>query len=320
MDFNLFDAVKESIAYEHYKLDKYIDKSADYQNKIQASLAEKVSSIKENDQKSPEAFGGDAVVKVEIPALGAEELEKVRQSWDNYPVSALHRTDIPISANADGVYRIGKVDFSEKEFEAARELVTGMTSQLKKGTLSYSGHTKMALAESLMDKCAAASFSEDQRQVIVKAMKDYNNRLNDRNNELISRSNYVKSDDESTRSYWGVRQVIPEAAKDEMERLFGRRPAAISAVTSVATNQELIDSLQKKAKEVDLTDPSGMDDFRAFYQKLMKPVYDAQYPDKMRSDSLAVIEQDLYGSEGMTKLVDFAKTMAWKSLRQDSFG
>ena len=28
-----------------------IDKSADYQNKIQASFAEKVSSIKENDQK-----------------------------------------------------------------------------------------------------------------------------------------------------------------------------------------------------------------------------------------------------------------------------
>ena len=93
-----------------------IDKSADYQKKIQASFAEKVSSIKENDQRSPEAFGGDAVVKVEISALGAEELEKVRQSWDNHPVSALHRTDLPISANADGVYRIGKVDFSEKEF------------------------------------------------------------------------------------------------------------------------------------------------------------------------------------------------------------
>ena len=70
---------------------------------------------------------------------------------------------------------------------------------------------------------------------------------------------------------------------------------------------ELIDSLQKKAREVDITDPNGMDEFKAFYQKLMKPAYDSQYPDKMRSDSLAVIEQDLYGSEGMTKLVDFAK-------------
>ena len=30
--------------------------------------------------------------------------------------------------NDEGVYRIGKVDFSEEEFETARNLVTGMTS------------------------------------------------------------------------------------------------------------------------------------------------------------------------------------------------
>lgn len=284
-----------------------IDKSADYQNKIQASFAEKVSSLKENDQKSPEAFGGDAVVKVEISALGAEELEKVRQSWNNHPVSAFYRTDIPISANADGVYRIGKVDFSEKEFESARDLVTGMASQLKQGTLSYNDHTKMALAESLVDKCAGASFSEDQRQVIINAMKEYNGRLIDRNNELISKSGYVKNNDESAGQYWGLKQTIPEAAKDEVEKLFGRRPGATSAVTSVATNQDLIECLQQKVKEIDLTERAGLDEFRTFYQSVMKPAYDAQYPDEMRSDSRAAIDMDLNGSEGVMKLVEFAK-------------
>lgn len=284
-----------------------IDKSADYQNKIQASFAEKVGSIKENEQKSSEAYGAGAVVKVEISALGAEELEKVRQSWDNHPVSALYRTDIPISANADGVYRIGKVDFSEKEFESARDLVTGMASQLKQGTLSYNDHTKMALAESLVDKCAAASFSEDQRQVIVKAMKDYNERLINRNNELISKSGYVKNDDESAGQYWGLKQTIPEAAKDEAEKLFGRRPVATSAVTSVATNQDLIERIQQKVKETDLTERARLDEFKTFYQSVMKPAYDAQYPDEMRSDSRAAIDMDLNGSEGMLKLVDFAK-------------
>ena len=281
-----------------------IDKSVDYQNKIQASFAEKVSSIKENEQKSSEAYGAGAVVKVEISALGAEELEKVRQSWDNHPVSVLHRTDLPISANADGVYRIGKVDFSEKEFESVRELVTGMTRQLKQGTLSYSDHTKMALAESLVDKCAAASFSEDQRQVIVKAMKDYNNRLNDRNNELISRSNYVKSDDESAGQYWGLKQTIPEAAKDEMEKLFGRRPVGASALTSVATNQDLIERLQKKVKETDLTERAGLDEFRTFYQSVMKPAYDTMYPAEMAPDALSSVDRDM---EEMTKMVDFAR-------------
>lgn len=280
-----------------------IDKSADYQHKIQASFADKISSIKENNSRDSGILGGQAVT-VEISALGAEELDKVRQSWNNHPVSTLCRTDIPVSKNGEGAYRIGKVDFSEEEFESARNLVTGMTSQLKQGTLSYSDHTKIALAESLVDKCAAASFSEDQRQVIVKAMKDYNNRLVDRNNELLSKSNYVQNDDESARTYWGTRQVIPEATKNEMERLFGRRPSGTSAVTSVATNQELIDSLQKKVREVDITDQSGMDDFKAFYQKLMKPAYDAIYPDRMRSDSSVSIDRDMNDIE---KMVDLAK-------------
>ncbi len=279
-----------------------IDKSADYQHKIQASFVENISSIKENNPKDSGTLGGQAVT-VEISALGAEELDKVRQSWNNHPVSVLYRTDIPVSKNDEGAYRIGKVDFSEDEFETARNLVTGMTSQLKQGTLSYIDHTKMALAENLVDKCAA-SFSEDQRQVIVKAMKDYNSRLVDRNNELLSKSNYVQNDDESARTYWGARQVIPEAAKNEMERLFGKRPSGTFAVTSVATNQELIDSLQKKVKEVDITDSSGMDDFKVFYQKLVKPAYDAIYPDKMRSDANISIDRDM---NDIAKMVDFAK-------------
>ena len=284
-----------------------IDKSADYQNKIQASFAEKVSQVKDNSVANPNTLGSVPAVKVEISAMGAEEMEKVRQSWNNHSVSALYRSDIPISTNADGVYRIGKVDFSEKEFESARDLVTGMASQLKQGTLSYNDHTKMALAESLVDKCAAASFSDDQRQVIVKAMKDYNDRLIDRNNELISKSGYVKNDDKSAGQYWGLKQTIPEPAKDEMEKLFGRRPASASAVTSVATNQELIERLQQKVKETDLTEKAGLDEFKVFYQSVMKPAYDAQYPDEMRSDSRAAIDMDLNGSEGMLKLVDFAK-------------
>lgn len=156
-------------------------------------------------------------------------------------------------------------------------------------------------------KCAAASFSEDQRQIIVKAMKDYNARLIDRNNDLISKLDYVKNDDESAGQYWGLKQTIPEPAKDEMEKLFGRRPASASAVTSVATNQELIERLQQKVKETDLTEKAGLDEFRTFYQSVMKPAYDAQYPDEMQSDSRAALDLDLNGSEGILKLVDFAK-------------
>ncbi len=284
-----------------------LDKSLDYQNGLQTSFVDRISAIKEDNGSAQNSLGSIPCVTVEISALGAEELEKVRQSWDNKPVSALYRTEIPISTNADGVYRIGKVDFSEEEFESARSLVTGMASQLKQGTLSYNDYTKMALSESLIDKCAANSFSDEQRQVIVRAMKDYNERLINRNNETISKSDYVKNDDESAGRYWGLKKVIPAAARDEMAKLFGNSPSGTIAVTSIATNRELIESLQKKAKEIDVTTPEGFEQFKAFYRTTMSSVYDAQYPDKMRSNSGAAIELDLNGSDGMKKLIDFAK-------------
>lgn len=284
-----------------------IDKSADYQNKIQASFTEKINSINENNQKSDDAFASGQVVKVEISAMGAEELEKVRQSWNNQPVSALYRSDIPVNTNNEGVYRVGKVDFSEEEFEAARNLVTGMTSQLKQGTLSYKDYTKMAMAENLVQKCASTTFSKEQSEVIAKAMKDYNERLTNRNNEMLSNSRYVKNDTDSDNHYWGIRGAIPEEAKDAMQSLFGRKPGAATSVTNIATNQELIDNLQKMAKEIKTTEKDGQEQFKTLYQSVMKPAYDTLYPDEMKSDSQAAIEIDLNGSDGIMKLVDFAK-------------
>ena len=283
------------------------DKSSDYQAKVQAALVEKLSTVKGNDDSEAKSIGNGSVVKVEISALGAEELDKVRKSWENQPVSALYRTDIPVSKNAEGIYRIGKVDFSEEEYEAARNLVTGLSSQLKQGTLSYNDHTKMAIAESLVERCSSSAFSKEQSEVIVKAMKDYNERLVGRNKELLSKSSYVENENDSEKQYWGLRGVIPEEVKERMQSLFGRKPIGTASLTSIATNRELIDNLQKKAKELDLTDKNGMDQFMAFYQSAMKPAYDAQYPDEIRTDSYAAIELDLNGPEGIAKLVDFAK-------------
>ena len=64
-----------------------------YQNNLQAAFVDKISSIKEKSSEASNALANDAMIKVEISALGAEELEKVRQSWDNKPSSALYRTD-----------------------------------------------------------------------------------------------------------------------------------------------------------------------------------------------------------------------------------
>lgn len=100
---------------------------------------------------------------------------------------------------------------------------------------------------------------------------------------------------------------LSDARKVAPEKLFGRRPVDASALTSVATNQDLIERLQQRVKETDLTERAGLDEFRTFYQSVMKPAYDAQYPDEMRSDSKSAIDLDFNGSEGVMKLVEFAK-------------
>ena len=283
------------------------DKSAEYQNKIQTAFKERIPSVDEDNTTQTGALNAGSAVKVEISALGADELDKARKSWDNHAVSALYRTDIPISKNADGVYKIGKVDFSEEEYHAARDLITGMTGQLKQGTLSYCDHTKMALAENLVENCAASVFSDEQSRVIVRAMKNYNDRLNSHNNELLSKSYYVGNDSEPAKEYWGLKQVIPEEAKDAMAGLLGRKPTGTAAVTAIATNRGLIDALQKKARETDVMSREGMDEFAAFYRSAMKPAYSTQYPTEMKPNSESSIDRDLYGDEGVVKMTDLAK-------------
>jgi len=77
-----------------------------------------------------------------------------------------------------------------------------------------------------------------------------------------------------------------------------------SALTSVAINQDLIERLQQKVKETDLIERAGLDEFRTFYQSVMKPAYDAMYPAAMAPDALASVDWNM---EEMTKMVDFAR-------------
>ena len=73
---------------------------------LQNAVAEKLS----DKSKINTAFS-DTAATLSISALGAEELEKVRDSWNNHPVSALYEKDIPVSKNAEGVYKIGGASF-----------------------------------------------------------------------------------------------------------------------------------------------------------------------------------------------------------------
>ncbi len=228
---------------------------------------------------------GDTAATLNISAFGAEEFEKVRDSWNNHPVSSLYRTEIPINKNAEGAYKIGGVSFAEEEFDAARKLVTGVGSQLKAGYLSYRDYAKMEVAQKVVENSAAAGFSEDQAKVIGKAMRDYNNGLVERQNEMLSgRTTRVNNDPESGR-YFGVEVLVPGSVTESGTPRY--------ASTDIATDRELIKTLRDSIRAVDITGKNAASELKTLYQDIMKPVYAAQYPFQRESAINDAMDKDI---------------------------
>ncbi|WP_022765514.1 hypothetical protein [Butyrivibrio sp. XPD2006] len=256
---------------------------------LQKAIHEKLSD------KSNVAFG-DMAATLSISALGAEELEKVRDSWNNHPVSSLYNTEIPVSKNAEGAYKIGGVSFTEEEFTAARELVTDTSSQLKTGYLSYRDYAKMEVAQKVVDERAAKGFRAEQAQVISRAMKDYNNGLVERQSEMLSGRSIRTNEDPASDRFFGVEVLVPGSATDDGSPRY--------ASTDIATDKELIKTLRDSIKSVDITGRDAASELKALYQNIMKPVYGAQYPFQRESDVNDALDRDL---KELIALIDLEK-------------
>ena len=245
--------------------------------------------------KSNIAFG-DTAATLSISALGAEELEKVRDSWNNKPVSALYKTELPISKNSEGVYKIGGVSFTEEEFGAARKLVTDVGSQLKAGYLSYRDYAKMEVAQKVVDANASKSFSADQAQVISRAMKDYNNNLVERQNEMLSARSTRANDDPESGRYFGVEVLVPGSVMES--------GSARYASTDIATDKDLVKELQDSIRGVDISDKNAKANLKSLYQGIMKSVYKTQYPFQRESDIDDALDRDV---KELIALIDIGK-------------
>ena len=129
-------------------------------NKDEMSGLQNVVVDKLSDKSNINTAFSDTAATLSISALGAEEFEKIRDSWNNYPVSSLYK-DTPIGKNAEGLYKIGGASFNDEELSAARDLITGVGSQLKNGYLSYRDYAKMEAAQMVVDKYASEGFDEE---------------------------------------------------------------------------------------------------------------------------------------------------------------
>lgn len=260
---------------------------------LQNAVAEKLS-----DKSNINTAFSDTAATLSISALGAEELEKVRDSWNNHPVSTLYEKDIPVSKNAEGVYKIGGASFNDEELSAARDLITGVGSQLKNGYLSYRDYAKMEVAQKVVDECASKGFNEDQAKAISKAMKDYNNNLVRTQERLLENKKTKTNDNPASGKYFGIEVHVPNEVRKSTNEY---------ASTDIATNQDLIANIRDNIRSTTLSDKNAVNKLIASYEDMMRPVYNAQYPAQLKSTVDDVISRDV---NDLIKLFDFSEK--WK--------
>ena len=267
-------------------------------NKDESSGLQNAVADKLSDKSNINTAFSDTAATLSISALGAEELEKVRDSWNNHPVSALYEKDIPVSKNAEGVYKIGGASFNDEELSAARDLITGVGSQLKNGYLSYRDYAKMEVAQKVVDNRAYEGFNDDQAKAISKAMKDYNNNLIRTQERMLANKKTKTNDDPESGKYFGIEVHVPNEVRKSTNEY---------ASTDIATNRDLVANIRDSIRNTDLSDKNAVNKLMASYEDMMRPAYNAQYPVQLKTNVDDVISRDV---NDLMKLIDFSEK--WK--------
>ena len=267
-------------------------------NKDESSGLQNAVADKLSDKSNINTAFSDTAATLSISALGAEELEKVRDSWNNHPVSALYEKDIPVSKNAEGVYKIGGASFNDEELSAARDLITGVGSQLKNGYLSYRDYAKMEVAQKVVDNRAYEGFNDDQAKAISKAMKDYNNNLIRTQERMLANKKTKTNDDPESGKYFGIEVHVPNEVRKSTNEY---------ASTDIATNRDLIANIRDNIRNTDISDKNAVNKLMASYEDMMRPAYNAQYPVQLKTNVDDVISRDV---NDLMKLIDFSEK--WK--------
>lgn len=248
-----------------------------------AEIRDKFVHAKENGQIA-DLLEISGVSQEQLNAMASETGPK--RTGASYSVDAFFRKELPQLKNGDGSYMISGVKFSEDELVRARNVMKESVADLQyKVTLDYSDYAKMSIAESAVNSFAKDNFSEEQQNVIARAMKEYNAGLEERQSKSLSKANVVDNNYGELSEYYGKSQVIDQTLADEMNKLkdeiakltghqftktvAGKAPGIITS----ATNRELINIIKDTFNDVDLNDKEEVDSAMKKYRDYMRPAY-----------------------------------------------
>lgn len=237
---------------------------------------------------------GQIVDLLEISGISQEEINAMasengpKRTGASYSVDSFFRKDLPQLKNGDGSYTIAGVKFSEEELVRARNVMKESVTDLQyKVTLDYSDYAKMSIAEAAVNSFAKENFTEEQQNVIARAMKEYNAGLEERQEKSLSKNNVLDNNYGELSKYYGKSQVIDQSLADELNRLkseisrltgfeFKKTvPGESPGIITSATNKELINTIKDTFSKVDFNDKNAINSAMIKYREIMYPAYKA---------------------------------------------
>lgn len=255
-------------------------------DKIKENWEELKSQSKCLGQISKEA----ASYESSIPAGEVKNLGELNRNYTNYSSDVFFRKKTP-QTSADGNYMIGGVNFTKEEMERCRVVMQAAADSIgcgigKNTNIDYKNYAEMGIAVSAVKTFAEENLTEEQANVLNKAMQEYNQALIDLEQQTFAQGNYVDCTHKGLSDYYGKERVLSDGEievlntlKEEISKITGRyySPSVSGATAHIAsaTNEEVIGEVSELFSNMDVKDEESVNKAVTKYTELMKPVYTA---------------------------------------------
>lgn len=200
----------------------------------------------------------------------------------DYSSDVFFSKEMPDQVNENGNFVISHTEFSREELEQCRVVMKSATCNMdigigKNANIDYRNYAQMGISYSIVKDYAENNFTNEQSEVIKRAMEAYNSLLIDLEKETLSQDNFISSSMGEISKYYGIQRVLSENEVrfiDEFRERYGNSGTQISMATlQSATNTEVISKLQDIFSQIDASSDSSLTKAFSEYKELVKPVY-----------------------------------------------
>lgn len=247
------------------------------QEKIQTELSK--NKLQENSN----------IQKIDISnfnSISKPQANEIERDNPN-PYSAFFSSATTISKDSQD-YMINGVKFSEEEYSKAKSVLSAAAESLgigigKNTDIDYRNYAEMALAGKAIDTWCHDNLTDEQSEIVSDAFKMHTSVLKSRQGILVNSGRFT-GELETTESYYGVKSIVSQEVMDTITSKFSKNYPKLTglkkitssdrtAMTHIATNQNLIKELEKAFSAVDLNSVDPLQELKSIYSKMMQPSF-----------------------------------------------